>query len=49
LKGGEKVKKEWKELKLEVLDVSMTMAGPGLRYEDVEQNDPDPEDADHYS
>ncbi|WP_443121793.1 paeninodin family lasso peptide [Halobacillus sp. B29] len=31
------------------MDISLTMAGPGLRYVDVEQNDPDEEDADHYS
>ena len=41
--------KAWKKPELEVLDIKMTMAGPGLRYEDVEQNDPDAEDADHYS
>ncbi|MEH7439032.1 paeninodin family lasso peptide [Neobacillus drentensis] len=43
------MKKEWKEPKLEVLSIEMTMAGPGLRYPDAVQTDPDPEDAQHYS
>lgn len=41
--------KKWEKPFLEVLDVKMTMAGPGLRLVDAEQNDPDEEDADHYS
>ncbi|QNF26181.1 paeninodin family lasso peptide [Metabacillus elymi] len=43
------MKKNWQSPLLEVLDLKETMAGPGLRYVDTEQNDPDPEDADHYS
>jgi hypothetical protein len=43
------MKKTWLKPELEVLPINMTMAGPGLRYEDTEQNDPDPQDADHYS
>ncbi len=43
------MKKEWKPLELEVLEVSKTMAGPGLRIPDADQTDPDPEDAQHYS
>ena len=43
------MKRNWEKPSLETLDVKMTMAGPGLRYVDNEQNDPDPEDADHYS
>jgi hypothetical protein len=49
MKGGDSMKKQWQPPVLEELNVSMTMAGPGLRYVDTEQNDPDPEDADHYS
>ncbi|MFZ3579510.1 paeninodin family lasso peptide [Virgibacillus sp. DJP39] len=41
------MKKEWKKPFLEELDVSLTMAGPGLRYPDEIQTDPD-EDV-HYS
>ncbi|WP_431800740.1 paeninodin family lasso peptide [Halobacillus andaensis] len=43
------MRKRWKEPLLEELEINQTMAGPGLRVEDTEQNDPDPEDADHYS
>lgn len=43
------MKRNWEKPSLESLDVNMTMAGPGLRYVDNDQNDPDPEDADHYS
>ncbi|WP_273832025.1 paeninodin family lasso peptide [Guptibacillus sedimenti] len=43
------MKKNWEKPSLESLNIKMTMAGPGLRLEDAEQNDPDPEDADHYS
>lgn len=41
------MKMEWQKPELEVLDVNMTMAGPGLRYPDSDQGDPD-EDV-HYS
>jgi len=40
-------KKEWQALSLEVLDVSMTMAGPGLKTPDDVQ--PDPTEMIHYS
>ncbi|MCS0826142.1 paeninodin family lasso peptide [Cytobacillus firmus] len=43
------MKKQWQPPVLEELNIKMTMAGPGLRIEDAEQNDPDSEDADHYS
>ncbi|UOR13778.1 paeninodin family lasso peptide [Halobacillus amylolyticus] len=43
------MRKEWKRPELEFLNINLTMAGPGLRIEDEYQNDPDPEDADHYS
>jgi hypothetical protein len=43
------MKKEWQKPALEVLNINETMAGPGLRYVDAEQNDPDVEDNDHYS
>lgn len=43
------MKKEWQRPELEVLDVNMTMAGPGLKTVDEFQNDPDQPDADHYS
>lgn len=35
------MKHEWKTPVLEVLDVNMTMAGPGHHYHDTYQNDPD--------
>lgn len=41
------MKKEWKEPALEVLDVKMTMGGPGIATPDGVQPDPD-EDV-HYS
>ncbi|WP_274648628.1 paeninodin family lasso peptide [Paenibacillus humicola] len=40
-------KKAWKEPQLEVLDVNMTMAGPGMAIPDAVQNDPD--ETDHYT
>lgn len=43
------MKKEWKKPELEILDINMTMAGPGLRIVDAFQDDPDHEEADHYS
>jgi hypothetical protein len=41
------MKMEWKKPVLEVLDVNMTMAGPGIATPDAVQPDPD-EDV-HYS
>ncbi|MDT2047751.1 paeninodin family lasso peptide [Priestia flexa] len=41
------MKREWEKPVLEVLDVNMTMAGPGLSTPDAVQPDPD-EDV-HYS
>lgn len=41
------MKEEWLKPELEVLDVNMTMAGPGKRIADDHQTDPD-EDM-HYS
>ncbi len=35
------MKKEWKGPQLEVLNVSMTMAGPGIKTPDAVQPDPD--------
>jgi hypothetical protein len=49
LKGGDSMKKEWQNPLLEVLDVKMTMAGPGFRIVDDYQDDPDHEEADHHS
>jgi hypothetical protein len=45
------MKKQWQEPKLEVLNVSMTMAGPGVKTPDAVQPDPDAPAADmvHYS
>jgi len=43
------VKKEWQKPELEVLDINMTMAGPGLRYDDQYNDDPDEPEKDHYS
>jgi hypothetical protein len=40
-------KKSWQQPMLEVLDINMTMAGPGIAIPDDVQNDPD-EDV-HYS
>lgn len=42
------MRKEWQEPKLEVLNVKMTMAGPGLTIPDSFQPDPDPEDMVHH-
>ncbi|EIT86520.1 hypothetical protein A374_03079 [Fictibacillus macauensis ZFHKF-1] len=41
------MKKEWNTPVLEVLDVNMTMAGPGLRIADAVQ--PDEDETVHYS
>ncbi|MFJ5759865.1 paeninodin family lasso peptide [Neobacillus sp. NPDC093182] len=41
------MKKEWKGLELEVLNISMTMAGPGLKTPDAVQ--PDVDEVVHYS
>ena len=43
--------KLWKQPVLEVLDINMTMAGPGKKTPDAVQPDPDAPDADvvHYS
>ncbi|MEA3573918.1 paeninodin family lasso peptide [Peribacillus frigoritolerans] len=35
------MKKEWQTPKLEVLNINMTMAGPGITIPDSVQNDPD--------
>lgn len=35
------MKKEWKKPVLEVLDINMTMAGPGHKFPDSVQPDPD--------
>jgi hypothetical protein len=35
------MKKEWKKPELEVLNFNQTMAGPGHRYPDLVQPDPD--------
>lgn len=43
------MKKKWQKPYLDVLDIKMTMAGPGLRLPDELNDDPDPEEADHYS
>ncbi len=39
-------RKEWQNPTLEVLDVKMTMAGPGIRMPDAVQPDPDAHDHD---
>jgi hypothetical protein len=41
------MKKVWQEPALEVLDINMTMAGPGIKAPDALQTDPDEEV--HYS
>jgi hypothetical protein len=41
LKGGETMKKEWQKPELEILDINMTMAGPGHHLPDSVQPDPD--------
>ncbi|MEI5907730.1 paeninodin family lasso peptide [Bacillus spongiae] len=43
------MKKNWETPELEILSIDMTMAGPGLRWVDDYQNDPDIEDNDHFS
>lgn len=35
------MKKEWQTPKLEVLNINMTMGGPGIMIPDAVQNDPD--------
>ena len=35
------MKKEWNTPDLEILNIGMTMAGPGVRYPDAFQPDPD--------
>ncbi|MBT2616223.1 MULTISPECIES: paeninodin family lasso peptide [Bacillaceae] len=35
------MKKEWEKPKLEILNVNLTMAGPGRRLPDAIQPDPD--------
>ncbi|WP_430509954.1 paeninodin family lasso peptide [Gottfriedia solisilvae] len=35
------MKKEWQKPELEVLNVGMTMGGPGIKIPDDVQNDPD--------
>lgn len=47
LKGGEHMKKEWKKPELEVLNINMTMAGPGKKFPDAVQ--PDIDEVIHYS
>lgn len=49
MKGGDRMKKVWQKPSLEILDINMTMAGPGLRITDDYQDDPEHEEADHYS
>lgn len=41
------MKKEWSKLELEVLNISMTMAGPGIKTPDAVQ--PDVDEVVHYS
>jgi hypothetical protein len=45
------MKKQWQQPVLEVLDISMTMAGPGTAKPDAVQPDPDAplKDVVHYS
>lgn len=45
------MKKQWQQPSLEVLDVSLTMAGPGIKTPDAVQPDPDAplKDVVHYS
>lgn len=40
------MKKQWQQPVLEVLDINMTMAGPGIRTPDAVQPDPDAMDHD---
>jgi len=41
------MKKQWQKPELEVLNVSMTMSGPGIKTPDAAQ--PDVDEAVHYS
>lgn len=41
------MKKKWETPELEVLDINMTMAGPGIKTPDAVQ--PDPTEMIHYS
>lgn len=43
------MKKEWQTPLMEVLEIKMTMAGPGKHYTDSFQDDPDKDEADKYS
>ncbi|MCH1624881.1 paeninodin family lasso peptide [Fredinandcohnia quinoae] len=45
------MKKTWKQPVIEVLDINMTMAGPGTRTPDAVQPDPDAHEDDvvHFS
>ncbi len=43
------MKKNWSTPWLHTLDVEDTFAGPGLRNADEFNDDPDPEEADHFS
>lgn len=47
MKGGEQMKKVWVKPELEVLNVNMTMAGPGIKTPDAVQ--PDIDEVVHYS
>ncbi|SCN07069.1 Uncharacterized protein BCINRASA_04226 [Bacillus wiedmannii] len=47
MKGGDIMKKDWTIPTLEVLDINMTMAGPGLKTPDAVQ--PDVDEVVHYS
>jgi|GEM_PF-782740 len=40
------MQKQWKAPELEVLNISMTMAGPGIKTPDAVQPDPDAHDHD---
>ncbi|HZH58297.1 MAG TPA: paeninodin family lasso peptide [Metabacillus sp.] len=45
------MKKRWEAPELEVLNISLTMAGPGIKTPDAVQPDPDADEHDvvHYS
>ncbi|MBS4209177.1 paeninodin family lasso peptide [Bacillus sp. FJAT-50079] len=45
------MKKAWKKPEIEILNVSLTMAGPGIKTPDAVQPDPDAMEHDvvHYS
>lgn len=47
MKGGDFMKKEWQTPQLEVLNINMTMAGPGIKTPDAVQ--PDVDEVVHYS